>query len=408
MKISSKLPISKNLLGLYLTHGLNAVSPIIIFPMVLSIMGSDKYSTVIVGEAIMLVAHAISLYGYEINGIQKLLRDEEKYFNLIMSTRLILLFLIFVVLLLVQKIITVDIVVLSFWLLYSLAYILQNNYLFLKNDDYFNLFLRVIPGRILALLMVFLIIKKESPAYYVPMIIGTSYFLSSLWVLRYILKKYNLKFSGISISEFKNCLRLNKNIFVGSFSVLLLKDLNVLIIDHFSSNSAVSIYSVAEKITRFFQALIRPLNQLYFKKGVIILNKFKKPGLKVLKTIRILVYPQVIFLSLLILIFAMFMKSGLLSPYINIDLTQIIDLIKIMIPTTIIGILNYMLGNLGLNHLNHERYYSIIIILTGLISIVLTSFLTLSKQETGTALGFFYSELILLLLILPAYLRRIR
>lgn len=408
MNIIAKLPISKNLLGLYLAHGLNAVSPIIIFPMVLSIMGPDKYSTVIVGEAIMLVTHAISLYGFEINGIQKLLRDEEKYFNLIMSTRLILLSLIFLVLLLVQKIIAVDIVVLSFWLLYSLAYILQNNYLFLKKDDYFNLFLRVFPGRILALLMVFLIVKKESPAYYVPMIIGTSYFLSSLWVLRYILKKYNLKFSGISINEFKSCLRFNKNIFIGSFSVLLLKDLNVLIIDHFSSNSAVSIYSVAEKITRFFQASVRPLNQLYFKKGVIILDKFKKPGIKVFKKMRILVYPQIIFLSFLILIFATLMKSSLLSPYINIDLTRIIGLLKFMIPTTVLGILNYMFGNLGLNHLSHEKYYSKIIILTGLISIVLTSFLTSWKQETGTALGFFLSELILLFLILPAYLRIIR
>jgi O-antigen/teichoic acid export membrane protein len=80
-----------------------------------------------------------------------------------------------------------------------------------------------------------------------------------------------------------------------------------------------------------------------------------------------------------------------------------INLISIMIFSIFFGVLNFMYGTLGLNHLGQKRYFAMSIFLTGLISLVLLIVLTKYFSINGTAINFVLSELILLIFILHKY-----
>ncbi len=397
--------INLNLLSLIALHGSNAFLPLLIFPRCLLVLGSNKYADIVVGESIMFIAYAISLYSFEINGIKKVMENEKKNFSLIFQTRIILLIFCLLIILLLSFLDIVEGLTATLWLLFPVAYIFQNNYFYLAKEDNFNLALRVLPGKILSVIFVFACINPNSPPWSIPLIIGICYTTSGIFAFFYLIKKYNIFISPISLVEFRNTLNINKDVFLGSFSVLFMKDVNVLILDSFSfSNNNIASYSIAEKITKAFQAAIRPLNQFYFKKGVSLLERHNKPNRSILNKLLQFIYPQlsvIIILTLASILALSFFQADL---NLSFQFKSVALLLSIMLPTTIVGLCNYVFGSLGLNHLSKSKALTISIIFSSLISLIIIVVLTFYLGVIGTAIAFLVSELVLLVMIINKYI----
>jgi PST family polysaccharide transporter len=74
-----------------------------------------------------------------------------------------------------------------------------------------------------------------------------------------------------------------------------------------------------------------------------------------------------------------------------------------MIFSIFFGVLNFMYGTLGLNHLGQKRYFAKSIVITGSISLLTLLVFTKYFSVYGTATNFVLSELILLVFILNKY-----
>ena len=67
-----------NLISLIIIQASNAVVPLILFPFVLKVMGSDAYAKVVTTEALMFIIYAFSLYSFEINGVSSVVNSRHE------------------------------------------------------------------------------------------------------------------------------------------------------------------------------------------------------------------------------------------------------------------------------------------------------------------------------------------
>jgi len=405
-----------NLFSLFVAQGSNAILPLIIFPYVLTVVGSESYSLLVITEALMFIIYAFVLYSFEINGVSKIIELEDKYdsnalskiYSKIISARLIILCGFILILLAASPFLEKDFFfVLMIWMLIPLSYIFQSSYFFLALEE--NLFLALFIGasRALCVLLIFITIKSKADLYFVPLIIGLTFTLGSLCSFLYAMIKFKLHFYKVTLIDIKDIYYDGKEIFLGNISVLLLRDFNILILGLFTNNAiSISTYSIAEKIIKSLQASIRPLNQFFFPKGVFLIKNIPTPNKKAFHLLSKISIPQLIVLGTIVsfLIVGYLVvgdKITYIREYPNINL--VIQLCAIMVFSVFIGVLNFMYGTVGLNHLQSKGYYAKSIFFTGILSIIMALVLISLFHEVGASINFVLAEGILFYFIFNKY-----
>lgn len=404
-----------NFLSLFVAQGSNAILPILVFPIILSRLGNLAYSKIVITESIIFIPYAFILYSFEVNGVSKIvnyrIEDKIKHISSLFSQVLIIRLVIFILSLLCIIISgffidQVDLYLLLIWLMFPLSYIFQNSYFYLGYQNNLPLAVLILFSRLICFGLIYYYLNKNSSIYLAPLFIGLSFIVGGLLSFLYIVLKYNIKLSLPNFKDLKYQIIEGKEIFFGNISVLLFKDINVLIISFITKDpNLISSYSIAEKIVKSLQASIRPINQYFYPKGLILINNFKEPNyiafreiFKVTKTQLMLILS--IILSFFIAIYIL-QNYNLLS-FLN-DNKESIILISIMIFSVFFGVLNFMYGTLGLNHLGNKRYFAMSIFFTGLISLVTLMVFTKYFSIYGTAINFVISEIILLVFILNKF-----
>ena len=218
---------------------------------------------------------------------------------------------------------------------------------------------------------------------------------------------FKLHFYKVTLIDIKDIYYDGKEIFLGNISVLLLRDFNILILGLFTNNAiSISTYSIAEKVIKSLQASIRPLNQFFFPKGVFLIKNISTPNKKAFHLLSKISIPQLIVLGTIVsfLIVGYLLlgdKIAYIREYPNINL--VIQLCTIMVFSVFIGVLNYMYGTVGLNHLESKGYYAKSIFFTGILSIVVAFLLISLFHEVGAAINFVLAEGILFYFIIIKY-----
>lgn len=404
-----------NFLSLFVVQGSNAILPIVVFPIVLSRLGNFSYSKIVITESIIFIPYAFILYSFEVNGVSKIINyrieNRIKQISKLFSQVLVIRLQIFILSLLLISISgffinQVDLFLLLIWLMFPLSYIFQNSYFYLGYQNNFPLAVSVLFSRIICFVLIYYLLNKNSSVYLAPLLIGLSFMVSGLFSFLYILIQYKIKLSLPNYKELKSQIIEGKEIFFGNISVLLFKDINVLIVSLITKDpNLISSYSIAEKIVKSLQASLRPINQFFYPKGLILINTIYEANNKAFREIFKVTKTQLILI--LFIITSFFAAINILKNY-NLlsflkDNKDSIVLISIMIFSIFFGVLNFMYGTLGLNHLGNKRYFAMSIFLTGLISFVTLMVLTKYFSIYGTAINFVLSEIILLVFILNKF-----
>ena len=402
-----------NLTSLTVIQASNAILPLIIFPYVLNVLGAVKYSDIVITESIMFIIFTFVLYSFEVNGVSEIVQMKDKedtkklslIFSKIITIRIIVLSFFVIVLLFIKVFFDNSFFILLLtWMLFPLSYILQSSYLFLALEKNFFLAISVVLSRVLAIFCVFYFIDKSDQSFLIPLIIGASFLLGSICSFLYAIIKFKLRFYRVTLKEIKKGLNDGKEIFFGNISVILFKGINVLILGVLTNNAfSISIYSIAEKIIKSLQAAIRPLNSLFFPKGVKLIKNIALPSKKAFFLLSKITIPQLIVLTILtVIFFVTIIVFGHKIPLLNKipNLALVITLCGIMVLSVFLGVSNFMYGTVGLNHLQSKRYYAKSIFMTGVISIILSFVLIKVYHETGAAISYVVGEAILLFFVL--------
>lgn len=408
-----------NWMSLVSIQAANAVTPLIIFPFALSVLGSSTYATLATTEAIAILVIAVTLYSFEIDGPARISQFNlaldkvaiELVYSEIFYARLFLFALsatsaVFLTWLIADSTSTLLVAV---WMMLPFSYALQPNWLFQAIEKNVALAAFVVSSRLTAVALVISFVAGSHDVLLIPLIIGMCYVVAAISSLLYVRIKLQIKLQSPLKVRIIPVLRHGTDIFMGNIAVTLYRDVNTLLLSMIGAGtSIVSIYSLAEKITKGIQAAMRPLTQLFFPKILRALANHPAADIHAIRLLFPMLLPQLVFLcaSVVTLLFfwIYFVPPAFKSTRWPLH-ESILFLCILMLPAAFFGIINFVLGSAGLNFLGHKRYLRNGIIIVGVINIV--SCLVLSKVAgaTGAAISFSLAEAILLFIISCKYLR---
>jgi len=403
-----------NLLSLIATQGSSALLPLIIFPYLLSIIKTDAFSQLVIAETLSFICLAVVLFGFDIISIKNLTKSKDKtqeseIFSNVLYSRLLLFILVLPLIGIIHAFYGADISKMYlFWLLIPLGHIFQCAYFFIYKQSNFILAVTTVINRVFALIAIFVFINKPEDVVLVPLIIGGSYLIGALFAFTFILLYWKISLKVLSFRAIVTNLKDGFSYFVSNSSVLLYRDLNVLILSVvFKDPVAISIYALAEKIVKSTQAIFRPLSQFYFPKALLALVSYSSPNKKTAKILWAFTFKQLSLFSLLfvLLISTVFAFKAQLISFIGGSVYDALVFSLPMMAMIYFGISNYMFGMVGLNALGEEKKLAVYILFTGVFNLLLCGVLGWFFGAKGAAFCFVISEIILCTFIAKKYVK---
>ena len=407
-----------NIASLACIQGSNAVLPIIIFPYVLHLFGSDKYTGLVVSEAVSVIILALVLFSFEVNGVSRVVSSfalggisaaSTVYWEVFFSRFVIWLICLTGVLVAGLFLEVQFFYSLLCWMLVPLSFIFQSTYFFQSIENNLPIAFFTLISRLVCCLTVFFVLSSETPVFVLPLIVGVCYLAGGLAATIYLRKALGLKFASVPFARIVACMLEGKEIFFGNIAVVLFRDSNLLILSLMSiSPAAIASYSVVEKFIKAFQALIRPLNQFFFTRTIHALRDEVAPRpmamIKIMKLTWIQLSALAVILAGMIVLWSLFHDYfDFLRAYPNKSLMA--GLFLFMSIGVFFGVANFMLGTAGLNNLNSRKYYATILVVTGVTTVSLCLVLVSLLGVYGAATSFVMGELILFTLISARYLK---
>jgi O-antigen/teichoic acid export membrane protein len=407
---------AKNLLYLTSIQGANAILPLFVYPYVLLKIGAIFFSQIVLAESVSLFVLSFVLYGFDITGVHAVVSCKKNFdikglsevFSNIFYARMLILFLCVLCIILLSCFLNKQLILLILiWILVPLSHILQSAYLCIGLEDNFIIAIYTIFSRLGCGILIFTFVESPIDLYKVPWIIGATNFLGGILSLTHIITKFKIRFVRIHLDKVVALLKNGKEIFIGNLSVALYKDSNLLILKIASGNQLyMTSYAIANKLINAFQAIVRPLTQLFFPKVIFLLKDTYKPDRNTFNIIlKMTVYQLVVLFMLLV---CLFIALVLIHNYTNwlayySYTKEIIIYFSIMLLAVFMGVCNFMFGSIGLNYLFMKKYYVYIMVLTGILSIIIGFILISYFGGIGASINFVLGELILLILIFRKY-----
>lgn len=406
-----------NLISLSVIQVANAITPLVIFPYALATVGTDAYAALATTEAATIAISAFVLYSFEIDGPARIARLNKSFNSETVSDIFSQIFYSRLAIFLMVLIIAVPVVWMVFderiaglftlWLGVPLSFVLQSNWLYQAIERNTAQAAIVLISRFASFVIVVAYATDNEKVMLIPATISVCYIFGGVASIIYLKKVMQVKFKTVKFNQICSQLVEGRHIFLGNFSVALYREFNVLILGAVGvGTSAIANYSLAEKLIKGVQAVMRPLNQLFFPKALRLLTEQSIPNTRSLNILWKLLYPQLlalIFLSVTIslnwlLIIPDAIKLEKIPDHHNVEVLFIL-----MIPAVFFGVANYMLGLTGLNFMKHQKYMMKSIVATGLISIAVCSVMSVKYGALGAGAGFVMAEAILFLFVLRKY-----
>ncbi|PYE87289.1 oligosaccharide flippase family protein [Phyllobacterium leguminum] len=394
----------------------NAVSPLIIYPFLLAVVGSEGYAQVALAEALSLFLLTFVIYSFDIDGVAEIVgispvRDKKRIsvvHSEILMTRIafyaIGLCILEAAVLLINP--QLSMLVLQ-WSLVSLAYAIQPTWLFQALERNLPLAIISLISRAGAVITIVMTIRQPGDYAFVPGIIGIWYLAGAVIAAGYALRKFGLTLEAPAPRVIASWIWRGKEVFLSNVGVTLYRDANVLLLGIFGvPSTGIAAYSVAEKLVKAIQASIRPVNQFFFPRALAVAKANSKPSRAAFMGIFRITMPQVA--VVLCIVAGVFGGYWILGSSISAiaqikDIEQVAGLAAIMSLACFPGVANFMFGSAGLNALGARSYLLVAVMFTGIASIAVNLCLIPVMGVTGSAICFVLAETLLLALIARRY-----
>lgn len=414
--------LSRNLGNLFSLYGVqiaNAALPLIVFPHLLRVAGQDLYAQVALSEAVALAVLTAALYSFDIDALARVVGLDpkrhataiSKAFSGVLFVRLVLFTGGAALALIGCQFFAAQLVLpLAWWLLLPLSHVLQSAWLFQGLERNGPIAAAMITSRVACIALILLLVDGPDQHLLIPALVGSLALAGALGLLTYARVALGVRVCRVPIAEIRALFRNGRAIFFGNASVFMYRDINVLLLGVAGAGApAVAAYSIAEKLVKGLQAAVRPLNQFFFPKAVRALQGLHQADGGALRTLlRLTALQLAALLTLVALLVAGWLLGADRVPVLR-DLPErgtIGILLASMIPAVFFGVLNFMLGSIGLNHLAERRYLLVCLLAVGVLNLGVCYGLAHLFGGAGAALAFVMSEMLLAGLVVGRYLLR--
>lgn len=403
MKRLTHLREAKNLISLAAIQGGNALIPLIMFPYFLSKLGPQNFSQLAALEAASFILLTFSLYSFDVSGLKKI-NNAKRIGNhslarthySILYARLIIFLPCALLLVLLTFFFERNLSLVSLvWLFFPLGVVLQSSYFYQATSNNLPLALFVVTPRIASCIIAFTYTNEDTSLLFASSLISLSYFASGVASSIYMYKTLGFRAPNRLTRTSLALIRQGRHLFVGGLSVLLYRGSNTLLLTALSAPpSAISVYAIAEKYVKMLQAITFPITQLFAVRLVRDITD-SGHGVKPLRQILWANTKHQVTLAVAIAT-AFSLACVTIAPSIDWAIPeQALHLMLVMIPATVLGIVNYMYGTLAFSSLNMESFYAKMLLLCGISTITVSAILIHYFSAVGAAAAYTFAEALL-------------
>ncbi len=347
-----KKRLLSNFFSLLILQGANYILPLITIPYLIRVLGVETFGLLAFATATITYFVVLTDYGFNLSATKEISIHRDNHnklveiFSSVISIKLILMFISFIILLLIVLIFDKfykdwEVYLLTFGMV--LGQVLFPVWFFqgiekMKYITYLNILAKSI-----FTIAIFLFVNKQEDYYLVPLLTSTGFIIAGLYSLYIIKKEFNITFKLQKLNTIKFYLIEGWNIFLSRVYVNLYTTTNVLLLGLFTNNTIVGYYSIAEKIVVAIGGLFEPANQALYPFLSRKYTENKNNFIKLIKNISLIF----LIISLSITLITQILKEEIIYIFTGEYSIEIISILTIFL----FRIITYPFGSLFSNTL---------------------------------------------------------
>jgi len=376
-------------------------------PYLVRVLGPEKYGLVNFAAAFTAYFTIITDYGFNLSATQEISvnRNNPKrvaeIFSSVISTKIVL----YLISTLVFFVCIISFNVFrEYYLLFIISYAgLIGTVLFplwyfqgMENMKFILLFNFITKS--ITVIVIFLLIQKNSDYILVVAIFSTSQIVYGLIGYFTVITKFNVNFSFQKLKNIITQIRSGKNYFISSFTINAILNSNVFILGLFADKSIVGYFAAADKIRLAFQSMLGPLFSSTFphvsnlaKKSLEQFYKFNKKSFYFSTTFGLLIFFIIYFCAEILV--NIVLGDGYENSIIILKLLSVIPFLY--------SISNF-LGVQILIPLNYSKRYASIMFFTLIVHTSFALILANYLQAIGSSIAIIIAEMFTIILLLTS------
>jgi len=399
--MSDKKHLFKNILSLTVVQLANYVLPLVSVPIIVRIIGPERYGTINYYNSFVLYFMLLINYGFDYSGTRYIavakddVQRRNEHFTKVLYAK-IFLFLVSVVVFSVslwfisKSAAETRVAVYTF--LITIAWVFQPNWFFqgmqrLTQVALFNFFTRLI-----FTVVILIVIRQKQDYMWQPLILSLTQILVSIISLFYAAGRFGLTLLPVKLRSAFQLLWEDRMIFLSMLATNLYTDTNIVILGLFETREHVGYFTAAWKLIFVFLVMLSlPLSQAMFPYIAELMSKDKNRGIEQLKKVLALI----IYLSLGMSVMLYFAAGVLIHGFYGNQFNATIIIFRILTIVPVLSFINTVLGLQTMLNLKMDRAYFVIIFLGGVFSVLFNLVMVNIYGYMGCAWSWIVAEFII-------------
>lgn len=366
--------VFKNFTYLSILNGLNIVLPLLVIPYLTNVIGVAHYGVYAYILVLVQNINVVTQYGFQFSATKKIsqYRDDHSFLEQYCSNILCARFL-------VATLCIVLILALSHWaldtsdrffmfltaigMIYGDVFIPTWLFQGLERMKYITIVNA--SSKILFTILIFVVVVRPEDYEYILLLNSLGFLLAAILSMVLVRKQFKIHLQKPCMKEVFSELRESLALCFSMIGIDLYRNMNLVILNFFVSESAMGVYALAERVIKAAQSFITPVSQALFPHMSL---KIKQEGVEksmvLLKRAAILLF----FLTVVVALGIFFCGDFLVS-LVGKDFSEIKPLMNWMYPVLIFGCMNFLLGFVGLVNLNQQKFFFFAVFISGTISL---------------------------------------
>jgi O-antigen/teichoic acid export membrane protein len=278
-----------NISSLFSVEVANYILPMISLPIIVRIIGPDKFG--VINYAFAIVGYFVLLvnYGFDLTGTRKVAQNKhdkqyiDELFSLILWSKVLLFLITLVVFALCFIFIPVfmqEWEVMVFTYLVVLSWVFTPNWLYQGMQELHRIAIFNIVIKLLFTISVLIIIRQKSDYVYQPLSMAIAQIIVGFYSFRFAIRRYKINLVKVGFKQILSILKDDRIIFFSQIIIYLYTATNTIILGSLATDTQVGYYSAALRFIQIAQAIITlPLSNSFFPYVSAAFGKSKEEGI---------------------------------------------------------------------------------------------------------------------------------
>ncbi|MCB5321491.1 flippase [Yersinia intermedia] len=399
MKLNTSL--NKNIIYLTIVQGSAYILPLLTFPYLARILGTEYFGVFGFCQATMQYFVLLTEYGFNWTATQKVakLRSSKKnlshFFWAVMWSKLFLAcvacIILSIVIIFIPQFNILWLVILAFSPL-IIGSVIYPIWLFQGMENMKWITISSILARLVVIPLTFIFVKSPTDIWIAALLQGSTSFISGLASLYIIYKGRWIGKVSFNLNEIKLCLLDGWHVFVSTSAISLYTTSTIIILGFISGPIAVAYFNSANTIRNALQGLFNPISQGIYPRISTLFDGQRKEAIDLIRRAALYLGFFGMFLSIFLFVFS----SPLVIYGIGEEYKPAINVLRWMAPIPLFIALSNIFGIQTMLNFGFKKQFSRILLSCGVVNILIIIPLAIKFGASGAAMSILITEFLVM------------